>query len=110
MGRGKKISQYEVFRVALDPIEGHEMGKTRPCVVISPDKINIYLQTVIVAPIDFDNETFSLKVKILLGGRSGMIALDHIRSVSKTRIKDYAGKLNASEIEAVKAVLFEMFC
>ena len=36
--------------VTLDPTQGVEIQKTRPCLVISPDKMNQHLQTVIVAP------------------------------------------------------------
>ena len=46
---GTKVNQYDVFWVQLDPVEGREMAKTRPCVVISPDEMNDYLNTVAIA-------------------------------------------------------------
>ncbi len=47
---GMVIAQYDVFLVALDPTLGHEIEKSRPCAVISPDEMNRHLATVIIAP------------------------------------------------------------
>ena len=44
------VARFEVYLVRLDPTQGHEIRKTRPCVVISPDEMNRYIGTVIVAP------------------------------------------------------------
>lgn len=41
----------EVKWVALDPVIGGEMQKTRPPLIVSPDELNCYLSTVIVAPV-----------------------------------------------------------
>lgn len=110
MGRGEEISRYKVFWVALDPTEGSEIAKTRPCVVISPDELNRYLRTVIVAPMTTTRKKYPYRISCTLAGKSGSIALDQIRTVDKIRIGDYVGKLNTSEIEAVKTVLLKMFC
>jgi mRNA interferase MazF len=40
----------EVHLVRLDPTLGSEIQKTRPCLVVSPDELNQYLRTVIIAP------------------------------------------------------------
>ena len=110
MGREQKIRQYEIFWVSLDPAEGSEMAKTRPCIVISPDEMNDYLQTVIIAPLTSTMKVLPSRVKILLNGQYGMIALDHIRSISKKRIGNYIGKLKLSDIEVIKEILKEMLC
>jgi mRNA interferase MazF len=110
MGRGKEVSRYEVFWVALDPTEGSEIAKTRPCVVISPDELNRHLRTVIVAPMTTTLRQYPYRINCALAGKSGSIALDQIRTVDKTRIGDYVGRLTISEIEAVKNTLREMFC
>ena len=111
MGRERKgINQYEVFWITLDPTEGSEMAKTRPCVVISPNEMNDYLQTVIIAPLTSTTKPLPSRVKVLFNGQYNMIALDHIRSVSKSRIENYIGKLKAPEIEVIKETLKEMFC
>ena len=45
------VARFEVYLVRLDPTQGHEIRKTRPCVVISPDEMNRHIGTVIVAPL-----------------------------------------------------------
>ena len=46
-----EIKQYEIILVNLDPSIGSEMKKTRPCVILSPNEMNMYLQNVIIAPV-----------------------------------------------------------
>jgi len=106
---GKKINQYEVFWVDLDPTQGSEMAKTRPCVIISPDEMNNYLKTVIVAPFTSTLTNIPSRVKVFFDGQNGMIALDHIRSISKSRISNYIGNLRNSEIQKVKDTIQKMF-
>jgi mRNA interferase MazF len=110
MGRGEEINRYKVFWVTLDPTEGSEIAKTRPCVIISPDELNRHLRTVIVAPMTTAQKKYPYRINCAFDGKSGSIALDRIRTVDKIRIGDYIGKLNTSEIEALKATLLEMFC
>ena len=43
-------SRFEVYLVRLDPTEGREIRKSRPCVIVSPDEMNRHIGTVIVAP------------------------------------------------------------
>jgi len=110
MGRGREINQYEVFWVSLDPTEGSEISKTRPCVVISPDEMNVYLRTVVVAPMTTTAKKYPYRIDCTLSLKQGSIALDQIRTVDKKRIGNYIGKLKAFEAEAIKKTLREMFC
>jgi mRNA interferase MazF len=106
---GAKINQYEVFWVGLDPTEGGEMAKTRPAVVISPNEMNEYLTTVIIAPLTSTLKQIPSRVPVFVGQQDGMVALDHLRSVSKGRIGRYLGKLTMTEIQAIKDTIQEMF-
>ncbi len=47
---GLVVKRFDVFLVNLDPTIGSEIQKTWPCVVISPDEMNRYIATVIIAP------------------------------------------------------------
>ena len=107
---GREINQYQVFWVSLDPTEGSEMSKTRPCVILSPNEMNENLQTVIVAPLTSTVKNFPSRVSIKFDGQNGMVALDHIRSVSRNRIGRLLGKLKISETEKIKKTLQEMLC
>ena len=107
---GREIDQYQVFWVSLDPTEGSEMSKTRPCVILSPNEMNENLQTVIVAPLTSTVKNFPSRVSVKFDGQNGMVALDHIRSVSKNRVGRLLGKLKISETEKIRQILQEMLC
>ena len=106
---GATVKQYDVFWVNLDPVEGSEMAKKRPCVVISPDEMNDYLKTVTIAPLTSNLKPIYWRVRVSFNKQNGMVALDHIRSISKSRLDNYMGKLQTSEIQHIKQTIKEMF-
>lgn len=44
------VSRFDVYLIRLDPTQGREIRKTRPCLIISPDEMNQHIDTVIIAP------------------------------------------------------------
>ena len=102
------ISQYSVYLVDLDPTKGSEMRKTRPCVVLSPDEMNQYINTVQVAPLTSSTTTYPWRCPVQFKNKSGVVALDHIRSIDKSRMIKKSGKLNPSEIVSIKSIIREM--
>jgi mRNA interferase MazF len=62
-----EINQYEVYLINLDPAVGHEIQKTRPCVVISPDEMNRNIQTIIIAPMTTKSHDYPTRVKLTFG-------------------------------------------
>ena len=76
-----ELKQYEVYWINLDPTVGGEMKKTRPCVIISPDEMNFYLKTILVAPLTSTINDIPFRLKISLNGKLSMIALDQIRAI-----------------------------
>ena len=96
--------------VELDPTRGGEMAKTRPCVVVTPSDLNMYLTTVVIAPITSTIRNYPYRVLCSVVGREGEIATDQIRTVDKSRIKRKIGELNNREIEELKEVFRQMFC
>ncbi|MDP2681999.1 MAG: type II toxin-antitoxin system PemK/MazF family toxin [Deltaproteobacteria bacterium] len=103
-----EIGQYEVFLINLDPTIGHEIKKTRPCVVISPDEMNSNIQTIIIAPMTTKSHDYPTRVKVKFQSKSGWIVLDQIRTVDKRRLVKKLGRITRSEIEKVKYVIKEM--
>ncbi len=65
----------EVHLVGLDPTLGSEIQKTRPCPVVSPDELNQYLRTVIIAPMITGGGTYPWRVPCRFRRRSGFVAL-----------------------------------
>ena len=106
---GMVINQYEVFLIDLDPTKGHEIQKTRPCLVISPNEMNHTISTVIIAPMTTRSHNYPTRVDLQFGGKQGWIVLDQIRTVDRLRLLKKLGKIERPQIVKVKAVLKEMF-
>lgn len=103
-----EIGQYEVFLINLDPTIGHEIKKTRPCVIISPDEMNRNIQTIVIAPMTTKSHDYPTRVKMKFQSKNGWIVLDQIRTVDKRRLVKKLGRITRSEIEKVKHVIKEM--
>jgi mRNA interferase MazF len=99
----------EVHLVSLDPTRGSEIKKTRPCVVVSPDELNLHLRTVIVAPMTSGGQSFPFRVPCKFEGKQGHIVLDQLRTVDRERLVRRLGKLPVPTVEKALAVLLEMF-
>ena len=103
------LNQYAIVLVNLDPTIGSEIKKTRPCVIISPNEMNKYLNTIVLAPMTTSLKKYPTRVSVNHNGKKGMIAIDQIRTVDKTRIIRIFENLTNAEIEKCKAVLKETF-
>jgi mRNA interferase MazF len=99
----------EVWLVSLDPTHGAEIQKTRPCLVVSPDEMNRYLQTVIVVPMTTTMRPYPTRVPLRFQGKSGQAALDQLRAVDRQRLVRKLGTVSPSSAEQASAVLLEMF-
>ena len=93
----------------LDPTVGKEIKEARPCAVVSPDELNAYIGTVIVAPMTTRRRRLPSRVKCRFRGTEGEIALDHIRSVDKSRLRRRLGSLGKAASQRTLEVLQEMF-
>jgi len=102
------MRQYDIFIVDLDPTVGHELKKSRPCVLLSPDEMNLNIATVIIAPMTTKTHPYPTRVPLEFQGKSGWIVLDQIRTVDKSRLIKKIGELKPGTIKKVKAVIEEM--
>jgi len=103
------VRRFEVYLVNLDPTVGSEIRKTRPCVVISPDEMNLHIRTVIVAPMTTQGQAYPTRVACRFQGKSGQIVLDQIRTVDRGRLFKKLGKLTQTQASATLEVLAAMF-
>ncbi len=104
-----ELKQYMIVLVNLDPTVGGEIQKTRPCVIISPNEMNTYLNTIIIAPTTTSLKKYPTRVSINYKDKKGMIAMDQIRAIDKTRIVKIYESLTHKEIITCKAILKEIF-
>ena len=103
----KKVKQYQIVIVNLDPTIGSEIKKTRPCVVISPDEMNKHLNTIIIAPVTSKSKSYPTRVEIEVRGNLNWVVIDQIRTIDRRRIVKTGGNLNQDEINRVKEVIKE---
>ena len=103
------LRQYQVVLVNLDPTIGSEMKKTRPCVIISPDEMNKYLQTIVIAPMTSSSKPYPTRVEVRHNKTKGWIVLDQIRTVDRQRIVKVLATLVDKEVSAVKMVLKQTY-
>lgn len=103
------IKRFEVYLINLDPTIGSEIKKTRPCVVVSPDEMNLYIKTVIIAPMTTKEKPYPTRVGCQLQGKEGQIVLDQIRTVDKLRLVKKIGQIDRKTETEVLAKLQEMF-
>lgn len=104
-----EIKQYQIILVNLDPTIGSEIKKTRPCVVISPNEMNKYLQTIVIAPMTTSSKKYPTRVKIIHDNKVGWIVLDQIRTIDRQRIIKVFGELQDFEIQELKSVIKETY-
>ena len=103
------LNQYQIVLVNLDPTVGSEMKKTCPCVVISPNEMNKYLQTIVVSPMTSSSKSYPTRVEITHEKKKGWIVLDQIRTVDRQRIIKVLGNLSEKETAKLKEVLRETY-
>ena len=103
------VQQYDVFIVNLDPTVGSEIKKTRPCVIISPDEMNKYLDTVVIAPITPQSKNYPTRIRIDLEGQENWVVIDQIRTIDKSRLTKKIGRIDQKETASIKHVIKETF-
>ena len=83
-----KICRGDIWWVSLDPTQGSEIKKTRPCLVISIDILNDLRNTVIVIPLSTAAKSHPpITVSISCQNKSVVAIIDQVRAVAKHRLK-----------------------
>ena len=104
-----EVKRFEVYLVNLDPTVGSEIKKSRPCLVISPDELNRFIATVIVAPMTTKGRDYPSRVSCVFQGKQDQVVLDQIRTVDKARLVKRLGKVGPQTQSEVLSSLAEMF-
>lgn len=101
--------RFDIWLISLDPVQGSEIAKTRPCVIISPDIMNRYLATVLIAPLTSTVRNYPSRIDCMVSDKNGQIVLDQIRAVDKSRLLKNIGTLDSPTAFQVCELLKEMF-
>jgi mRNA interferase MazF len=103
------VKRGEVWLVNLDPTLGSEIRKSRPCVLISPPEMHDHLRTVIVAPMTTGSRPAPFRIAVSHGGKKGLILLDQVRAIDKTRLMTKLGALSDATLDKTLRTLQEIF-
>ena len=104
-----ELKQYQIVLVNLDPTVGSEINKTRPSVIISPNEMNKYLRTIVIAPMTSSSKNYPTRIEVEHNRQKSQVVLDKIRTVDRQRIIKILDNLSEGEISRVKAVLKETY-
>jgi mRNA interferase MazF len=104
-----ELKQYQIVLVNQNPTMGSEMKKTRPCVIISPNEMNRYLQTIVIAPMTSNSKSYPTRVPVKHNRKKGWVVLDQIRTIDRIRIVKVLDNLREKEIENLKDVIHETY-
>lgn len=103
------VKRFDVYLVGLDPTLGSEIQKTRPCLVISPDEMNQFIRTIIIAPMTTRKRNYPTRINCTFQGTAGQIVLDQIRTVDKARLIKRLGKIDSRTQTKVLLGLDDLF-
>ena len=99
------LKQYQIVLVNLDPTIGSEMKKTRPCVILSPNEMNKYLQTIVIAPMTSNSKSYPTRVPVKHYKTKGWVVIDQIKTIDRQRIVKILDHLSEKEIYNVKTTI-----
>ncbi len=86
------------------------MQKTRPVVIVSLDSLNDVLSTVTVCPLTTQlHPAWRTRLGVKTGNRDAEIAVDQIRTISKSRIGKKLGALTQTEAATLRRIITEMY-
>ena len=104
------MNRYDIYLARLDPVQGSEMGKTRPVVIVSDDLRNQRLQTVVVCPLTSQlNPQWRSRLQVRCAGKPAEIAVDQIRVLSRIRLARKIAQLSAANAETLRQLISEMY-
>lgn len=104
-----EIKRFQVYLINIDPTIGHEIKKTRPCLIVSPNEMNVNIGTVIVAPMTTKGRNYPTRVMSSFQDKKGQVVLDRIRTIDKRRLIKKLGSIDSTSQNKVLDILQEMF-
>ncbi len=96
----------EIWWVSLDPAQGSEINKTRPCVVLTHDTLNRLRKTVVVMPLSTAAKPHPpITVPVTCQGLPAVAVIDQIRAVAKHRLKSRIETMSANDLVSISRAL-----
>lgn len=97
------IRRGDIWWIGLDPTQGSEISKTRPCVILTHDTLNRLRRTVVVIPLSTAAKPHPpITIPVSCQGKAAVAVIDQIRAVAKHRLRE--------RIETMPKTQFEQIC
>jgi mRNA interferase MazF len=109
MRTNSDLEQFTIYWCDLEPTYGHQIKKTRPCVIVSPNEMNSVLGTVVVVPLTSTIRKFPFYVPVAYHNHKGALACDQIKTIDKRRIDSKFAALSKKDITVLSNTLCTMF-
>jgi len=103
------VARGDVWLANFDPTIGHEIQKTRPCVIVSPNELNTTVRTLLVVPMTTKGWVTSFRVPVVFDGKDGLLVPDQMCSIDRRRLRKKLGALAADDLEALLGVIRTIF-
>jgi mRNA interferase MazF len=105
-----RFERYAIYRADLNPTRGSEINKVRPVVVVSLDALNDALETVVICPLTTQlHARWRSRLQVVCRGKKAEIAVDQIRTISKTRLTGKIDKLSPRDARELRRLVSEMY-
>ena len=103
----KSIERADVFWVTLDPVQGSEMAKTRPCVVVSSTELNAVRRTVVIVPLTSTSapQNWPLLIELPTFTAKTRARIEQIRVVDKSRLRARIGAMDNEAMDLIETAL-----
>jgi mRNA interferase MazF len=95
--------------VNLDPTVGSEVKKIRPCLIVSPNEVNQYLNTVTVIPLTSTLKLYPTRLNCIIQGKKSQLVVDQVRSIDKIRLKSKMIDLPVEYQQPIVSMILEYF-
>ena len=103
------VKRFEVWNIELNPTQGSEINKKRPCLVVSPNETNKFLNTVVIVPMTSTIKPYPTRLNCHFMGKDGQLVVDQIRCVDKTRLIEKLGTMDAKTCKDISSLIIETF-
>ncbi len=103
------VKRFEVWNIELNPTQGSEINKMRPCLVVSPNEVNKFLNTVVIVPMTSTIKPYPTRLNCHFKSKNGQLVVDQIRCVDKTRLIEKLGIMDTKTCKEISMLIIETF-
>lgn len=103
------VKRFEVWNVELNPTKGSEINKILPCLIVSPNEVNKFLNTVIIVPLTRTIKPYPTRQNCQFKGQDGQLVIDQIRCIDKSRLISKLGAMDVKTSKDACSLIIETF-